>query len=114
MAGYAGAACPPTEDEKMSQGTLFGVESYRDTRKTPKGRAVSKIQMQLFALVEKAAAVVASVIKPKRGQRYLVALTGLAVTFLRQIGSASLWECDGITWRATAAQIEAAGLRLIS
>jgi virulence-associated protein VapD len=34
-----------------------------------------------------------------RGQRYLVAKTEMVVMFARQIGSASLWECDGIVWR---------------
>lgn len=91
----------------MSQYSLLGVESYKTTRKPARGHASSPSQIDLFRQPAKQA----TPPKAKKGQRYYVEKTGLIVTFIRQIGSSSLWECGGIVWKATAEEVRAGRLR---
>ena len=92
---------------------MFGIESYQQTRRPALGRACPRQQLDMFALAVPVP-VKPLTVRPKRGQRYRVSLTGMVVTYIRAVGTASLWECDGIIWRATRAQIEAAGLQYLS
>jgi hypothetical protein len=91
----------------MSQQDLFGTESYRNTRKPVRGQRCNRAQLALFPLVVKRAVVTTF----KRGQKYLVEQSQRVVTFMRHMGSTSLWECDGDLYRATAAQVTTAGVR---
>lgn len=110
MAGDAGNAGPPSEDEKMSQSNLFGIESYQQTRKPAKGRTSNRLQLDLFGLVKKA--VQAAKAAFKRGERYYIASTGYCARFVRYIGESSLWKTrDGLIWRATRQQVESADVR---
>lgn len=91
----------------MSQCSLFGIESYQQTRKATKGQGCSRMQLDLFGLVKKAVQTAF-----KKGQRYYVARTGICVRFLRYIGENSLWQThDGLTWKATPGILNAADMR---
>lgn len=94
----------------MSQMSLLSIESYKDTRKPARGRACSRVQLDLFGLVMKAVKIAKTAFK--RRERYYIARTGFCARFLRYVGENSLWQTsDGLVWRATPEQVAAAMVR---
>lgn len=101
----------------MSQCSLFGFESYQQTRQPVRGRACSREQLDMFRQAKAMKAKPALPFMPKPGQRFRVERTGRVVTFVRQIGSDTLWNCNDlwspkdILWRATPEQLADAVVR---
>lgn len=96
---------------QQMQTDLFGISSYKNTRKPVKGQKASAMQINLLPLVD---IIKATALTLKKGQRYMVKKTAMVVTFIRRSGKTTVWTHDGHMYRVSDAMLVNAGIQALT